>query len=217
MPKPTIILIPGGYNNPGPTPTIDIPIYKNFNDALRNEGFPVVSVPYPSLIRSNPAQCTCAQDVDFIRNEVLLPKVERGEHVVLVMHSYGSIPACGAAKGLSTVERRREGKKGGVLGLVCVSAFLLPPGTSIAGECPGGDLPYWVRQNEVCFSPLVEWCACEGANDQTACRRPCDYRGSTRKILLRSRGEQGETLRGADSPTRRHRLQVTFSCARVVG
>ena len=64
------------------------------------------------------------------------------------MHSYGGVPGSSAARGLGKVQRVGEGKKGGVVGLIYVSGFVLPGGASVA-DGQGGQLPAWVKQNEV--------------------------------------------------------------------
>lgn len=53
--------------------------------------------------------------------------------MVLVMHSYGGIPGNGSAVGLSKKEREREDKKkkGGVVGLVLVSAYAAREGQTV--------------------------------------------------------------------------------------
>lgn len=51
--------------------------------------------------------------------------------MVLLMHSYGGSPGNGSAVGLSKEERERDGKKGGVVGLVFVSAYVAKEGQTI--------------------------------------------------------------------------------------
>lgn len=64
------------------------------------------------------------------------------------MHSYGGVPGSSAARGLGKVQRVGEGKTGGVVGLIYISGFVLPGGASVA-DGQGGQLPAWVKQNEV--------------------------------------------------------------------
>ncbi|KAL3958139.1 hypothetical protein ACCO45_008717 [Purpureocillium lilacinum] len=52
--------------------------------------------------------------------------------VVLVAHSYGGIPATESTKGLSKVERQRQGKSGGLVRLAYISCLILPVGESDA-------------------------------------------------------------------------------------
>ena len=43
---------------------------------------------------------------------------------MLVMHSYSGGPGAMAASGLSIAERHEAGRKGGIIGLVFIAAFL---------------------------------------------------------------------------------------------
>ena len=54
--------------------------------------------------------------------------------MVLLMHSYGGSPGNGSAVGLSKKERERDGKKGGVVGLVLVSAYVAKEGQKIGKD-----------------------------------------------------------------------------------
>lgn len=52
--------------------------------------------------------------------------------MVLVMHSYGGVAGNGSAVGLSKKERAREkNKKGGVVGLVFISAYVAREGQTV--------------------------------------------------------------------------------------
>lgn len=51
--------------------------------------------------------------------------------MVLLMHSYGGSPGNGSAVGLSKKERERDEKKGGVVGLVHVSACVAKEGQKV--------------------------------------------------------------------------------------
>lgn len=89
-------------------------------------------------------------DTSFVLENSLLPLIEgEGKDVVLVMHSYGGIPGSGAAKGFGKAARKMAGRKGGVIGLVHVSGFVLPEGLSCV-DGQGGSLPAWIKQDDVC-------------------------------------------------------------------
>lgn len=139
--KPTILLIPGAWFHRS--------TYDPFISHLQHLSFPTAYTTYPSLNPSHPTTADAANDTEFVLKEALLPLIENeGKDVVLVMHSYGGIPGSAAARGLSKVTRREEGKKGGVVGLIHISGFVLPAGASVA-DGQGGQLPAWVKQNEV--------------------------------------------------------------------
>ena len=139
--KPTVLLIPGAWFHHS--------TYDSFISHLQNLSFPTAYTSYPSLNPSDATTADAANDTEFVLKEALLPLIEKdGKDVVIVMHSYGGVPGSSAAKGLSKVTRLEEGKKGGVVGLIHISGFVLPAGASVA-DGQGGQLPTWVKQNEV--------------------------------------------------------------------
>lgn len=58
------------------------------------------------------------------------------------MHSCGGCPGAAAAKGLSTKERKADGKTGGIIGLIFIAAFLLHQGECVF-NCVGGKWEPW--------------------------------------------------------------------------
>lgn len=82
------------------------------------------------------------EDAGIIRSAVE-ELLDAGKDVLLVVHSYGSIPACDAIVGLSKTEREAHGRAGGVVALVYIAAFILPEGASLIDGLGGNDLPWW--------------------------------------------------------------------------
>lgn len=141
MSKPTIIFVPGAW--------IPKASYASFLDALGKEGFPIHYAPYPSFDPVDSLNVSCYQDTEVLRNDVFKPLVEdQGKDVVVLMHSYASMPGSAAASGFSKAERVRNSLAGGVVGLVCIGAFLVPQGLSCAG-LQGGKLPDWILLDQV--------------------------------------------------------------------
>jgi pimeloyl-ACP methyl ester carboxylesterase len=153
MSKPTIVFLPGAW--------LPESCYSPFISALKKEGFPVHYTQYPSL---NPSaeyilDADCQRDAIAIRNQAIKPLIEdQGQDVVLFMHSYASMPGSAAARGFSKTERVRDGKPGGVVGLICIAAFLVPEGLSCAG-LQGGNLPGWILVDQVCIFLCIS-CSC---------------------------------------------------------
>ena len=138
MSKPTILLIFGAW------------FYDNFLALLQERSFPTAYSSYPSLNAADPVSTDAISDTNYILNRSLLPLVENeAKDIVILMHSYGGVPGSGAAKGLSKGQRKGQSKKGGVVGLIYISGFVLPDGASVA-DGQGGKLPEWVMQDEVC-------------------------------------------------------------------
>jgi hypothetical protein len=122
-------------------------LYEPFLEALKTNRFPVHYADYPSLDPYNPLTADCKSDADFIQQN-LRPLIEQGQDVVLVMHSYAGMPAAAAAVGLSKLERKKEGKSGGIIGLIFIGAFIVAEGLSCAG-LQGGNLPPWILLDRV--------------------------------------------------------------------
>ncbi|KAL2829289.1 hypothetical protein BDW59DRAFT_142441 [Aspergillus cavernicola] len=131
----TIVLIPGAWFTPA--------IYEPFLKAFNSHGHPTHYAGYPSLDPINPTIADCKTDTDVIARTLRSLVEDEGRDIVLVMHSYAGMPGAAAAKGLGKVERKREGRSGGVLGMVFIAAFLVPEGASCAG-LQGGSLPDWI-------------------------------------------------------------------------
>lgn len=75
-------------------------------------------------------------DVATIRR-LLEALVKEENDVVVVMHSYGAVPGCQAVTGLEKSLRVKDGKGGGVIGLVVVGGFLVEEGESIESTLLG--------------------------------------------------------------------------------
>lgn len=84
---------------------------------------------------------TVADDAAHIQKSIS-KLVASGKELIVVMHSYGGIPGTESAKGLLKKDRQAEGKLGGIISLVYVTAFLLPPMASLSSFL--GPMPPWV-------------------------------------------------------------------------
>ena len=117
---PTFVLVPGNFLSPS--------YYDATAKLLESRGFPTRQVTIPST--GSPSTLASNEpDVTVIRN-VLQDLADSGTDIVIVAHSYGSIPACEAAEGLDIKQRRELGRSGGVVRLIFVAAWLLQEGES---------------------------------------------------------------------------------------
>lgn len=132
---PTIVIIPGAFHIPAHLSSLCA--------QLETAGYATASMKLPSVDPSTPAAAavgTPSNDALFIREKLLLPLIEEeGKDVVLLMHSYGGSPGNGSAVGLSKEARERDGKKGGVVGLVFVSAYVAKEGPNIREDFKPSD------------------------------------------------------------------------------
>ena len=136
---PTIVLIPGAWHSPQH--------YAKLIDSLEACKFDVVTERLPSVGSKTPREQSVFKDADFIQNHLLLPIISSGKDVLLLMHSYGGCPGADAAKGLSKADRQAAGKKGGIIGLVFMCAFVAGEGDSLKSKLPGQQYDPWVVQN----------------------------------------------------------------------
>ena len=116
--NPTIVLVHGGMHDD----YYLAPLLASLNARF----YPTVSGPLPTVSSPTPKSVELSTDVDHIRSILIKPLLNEGKDVVIAMHSYGSIVGGSAVQGLSTTGRAREGKKGGVLGLVWPVGLVLP-------------------------------------------------------------------------------------------
>ncbi|KAL9083353.1 MAG: hypothetical protein Q9165_008553 [Trypethelium subeluteriae] len=155
----TIIIVPGAWHPP--------PVYDGLVSRLNSASYDAFVPRLPSCDSSDPADATCSKDADAVRSAIL-HHLDEGKDVLVLAHSYGGIPAGGAARGLSKAHRQKEGKKGGVIGLVYVSAFVVPGGVNLLTVMGGKHAPYVVENQpsehnalianprQVCFNDLSD-------------------------------------------------------------
>jgi len=140
LPPSTFLFIPGAWSSPS--------IFTSLTTALSSlpssPSYPTFTIPLPSVGASPPVLSFHA-DVAAIRIALIHLILGEQKDVVLVMHSYGAVPACEAVRGFTVEERTREGKRGGVVGLVFLGGWVLERGEGPGGE---GELPGWMEVGE---------------------------------------------------------------------
>ncbi|KAG9043904.1 hypothetical protein FS837_009027 [Tulasnella sp. UAMH 9824] len=137
--RPTIVLVPGAWHTPN--------IFSSFIPHLTSAGYKTVSVTLPSVGCSPPVN-DLQPDAQAVRNAVS-SCIEKGEDVVLFMHSYGAVPACEGIKGLARPlsTSSDEGTKAGITHLVFCCAFVLPVGVAVL-DPRGGEPETWFQVSE---------------------------------------------------------------------
>lgn len=120
--KPTILLIPGAWHQANAVEDVAI--------ILRAQRYPVHTMALLSV--GGPTSTTVADDAEDIRQRYLTPLVTQGKEVIVVMHSYSGIPGTESIKGFARKDLAAQGKKGGVIGLLYITAFLVAAGQSVA-------------------------------------------------------------------------------------
>ena len=129
----TILLVPGAWHTPD--------CYGALAERLQKAGYNIDLVSLPS-VGPEKHLSDFGPDVAQIRKQIEMA-VETGQNVVVVAHSYGSIPASEAIKGLDAATRSEEGKTGGVTHFVFCAAFIIAEGSTLVGTFGGNDLPWF--------------------------------------------------------------------------
>lgn len=145
--KITFVIVPGAWHPAS--------LYDEFTSRLRDAGYGAVVATYPSCGSPNPQTATCEQDTDVLRQQCISLIEDGGKELLLVCHSYGGIPGGGAAFGLSKKDRLQEGKEGGVIGLVYMSAFVVPEGISLFDFLGRQHAPYVIRDTVSSGFPYI--------------------------------------------------------------
>ncbi|KAF5025651.1 hypothetical protein F66182_2257 [Fusarium sp. NRRL 66182] len=132
--KPTIVFAPGAWH------TADC--YDIVRTQLAARDWVTEAVEYPS-VGAEPPNKGLADDVSAVR-AVLERLADEGKKIVLVVHSYGGLVGANAVEGLGYKQRAQEGKAGGLIQLVYLSAFVMPKGKGVLDLLGGQYLP-WMR------------------------------------------------------------------------
>ena len=136
--KPVIVLVPGAW--------LPIVQYTELTVVLQRHGYRTVIKELPSVNSATPDDQTVTTDAEFIRQNLLVPEINIGRDVVLLMHSYGGIPGPVAAVGLSKQELSAQGKPGGITGMIMLSAFIAGEGLSLLDKLTNRQYSAWILQ-----------------------------------------------------------------------
>lgn len=138
------VLVPGSFS-----PST---FYDRVVPLLQKQGYEAYPTPLLSAGERDEGPATFQEDTDFI-HAAILKLADQGKDVVLGMNSYGGFPGTEASKGLSKSERQKEGKKGGLTGLVYLASFIPPVGVSLRSSM-GDNLPDSIKKAVRSLSPL---------------------------------------------------------------
>ncbi|KAF7626495.1 hypothetical protein AFLA_013886 [Aspergillus flavus NRRL3357] len=118
--KPSIIIVPGSFSLPE--------FYDAVTDRVASKGYEIKAIRLRSTEKlQQPA--TMYDDAAAIASEVAA-LVDQGKEVILVVHSYGGVPASESIKGLAKTED--SGKAGGIVNLAYLTAVVPELGASSA-------------------------------------------------------------------------------------
>ncbi|KAJ5633203.1 alpha/beta-hydrolase [Penicillium lividum] len=120
--KPTIVLVHGAWHTPAN--------YATFITNLESQGFTVHCPHLPSCSNTSPPPATYHDDVTTVR-ELVTSLVNKGESILMVLHSYGGAVGTDAIQGLDLPSRAASKLPGGIIHLLYMCAYIQQPGRSV--------------------------------------------------------------------------------------
>lgn len=124
--KPSIIIVHGAWQ--------PAQGFAEFAETLRKHGFDTVVPSLPSVGGTTTTLPGVPEDVAVVKTAISR-LAEEGKEIILLLHSYGGVVGSSAVEGLDVASRAKEAKKGGVVKLVFMSAFVVPKGKSLLEMC----------------------------------------------------------------------------------
>ncbi|KAK4690877.1 hypothetical protein P7C71_g6011, partial [Lecanoromycetidae sp. Uapishka_2] len=116
---PTIIFVPGFWEGSAP--------FEHVASLLQSQGYATHTAILPSTGSVSPKNPNMLDDVAAIRTKIA-ESVDKGEEVVLVLHSAGGFLGSNAIEGLTVEVRRAKGLQGGVKKIVFLAGGVAPEG-----------------------------------------------------------------------------------------
>ena len=138
--KPTLVFVPGAWHR---AETWDKVISE-----LKPQGYNCVAVALPST--KGDAAIGFREDLDAVR-DAIRGETSQGRNVVVVAHSYGSLPGVSAAKGFTTKSHdgspASEEAIGHVIGFALMATGFCLTGMSLLDGTNGQPPPMWVIED----------------------------------------------------------------------
>jgi pimeloyl-ACP methyl ester carboxylesterase len=130
----TVLFVPGAWHSPD---CFDLVIQR-----LEAANYKTDKVHLPSV---GPPKHYSNFDVDVAQIHSQIERAaDAAQNVVVVVHSYGSLPSNEAIKGLDIKSRQKNGLPGGVTHLFFCCSFVIKEGDSLIGAFGGNDLPWFI-------------------------------------------------------------------------
>ena len=146
-PLPTIILISGAWHSPSH--------FHSLLTTLISHAYKTIPIWLPSMHYSwlnpplDPAKVDLLDDIAAIRAAVVQELTHSPTtDVVLLAHSYGSVPASSAVENLDKCSREAEGHKNGIRALLIMTGLIIPSGIT-AMEWAGNQIPPTVHLSSI--------------------------------------------------------------------
>ncbi|KAF2826260.1 alpha/beta-hydrolase [Ophiobolus disseminans] len=137
MSKPHIVVVPGAWHDPSSMASV--------TSKLESVGYTIYARKMPGVGASTPPK-DLSEDVAALR-AMVDKALATGSDVVVICHSWGGMVTGSALIGYSKHEREKHGKKGGVVKVGYLAAFMVPVGVSLK-DAIGGTWPAWFDVQE---------------------------------------------------------------------
>ncbi|KAE8394363.1 hypothetical protein ETB97_007211 [Aspergillus alliaceus] len=138
---PTILFVPGIWEGPS--------VFDRISSLLTADGFNVETAALPSTGTISPGNPSMKDDIAAVHQH-LKKIVERDQEVLLVLHSAGGFIGSEAMEGLDKNAREKQGRKGGVIGIVFIAGAVVPEGYVHQ------PLPFAVYESGACYCSQPE-------------------------------------------------------------
>ncbi|KAK5942610.1 hypothetical protein PMZ80_005175 [Knufia obscura] len=132
-PTTTIIFVPDAWHGPE--------CFDKVASTLRTQDYKTDYVHLPSVDPQPTPLKSFDPDVETFRTHIQ-SAADAAQQIILVMHSYGSIPTCQAVQNLEYTTRQAQNLPGGVTHLFFMAAFIIPAGKILIEAFGGNDLPW---------------------------------------------------------------------------
>ncbi|KAJ5891578.1 uncharacterized protein N7473_007806 [Penicillium subrubescens] len=138
MAKPTIVFAPGAWYPPT--------VFDGITKKLNEHGYNCHTIAFPSIQQATTVQ-DLRPDIAAVR-AIVEPEVNAGREVIIVSHSWSGLPVASALDGLERSDLENAGKKGGVIKLVYLAAFIPQVGESLISAFGGTPPPWYVLDEQ---------------------------------------------------------------------
>ena len=133
-----VLFVHGAWHTPA--------FYQPIMEKVQARGIPAQCPHLPtcnaSLLEKNP-EMDMSADAQAVELELHHLVVKEGKRVLLVLHSYGGVPGSEAAlEEYGLRQRLAANNAGGIIGILCISAFLVLPNTSLEDLNDGSPAPF---------------------------------------------------------------------------
>jgi hypothetical protein len=140
-----VVVVPGAWHGPF--------YFDEVSKKLEAKGYTIHARELPAVGPTKPAE-DLSEDIAALQSMVDEAIGADGNDIVVICHSWGGLLSGSALTGYGKDARAKAGKKGGVVRVGYMAAFLADEGSSLMDALGGEPLEWWDVQ--VCLSPKYQ-------------------------------------------------------------